>query len=148
MGMRTTRRAITVPTTVQVAGGTGTLRGTVHTRIERREVEDAGWSARGAVVSNQLHDSVEQALVAVLSSSSADAGRARAYCGPAHGHTWLLEGGSSWPPRIMLGSRDGPHEYRLVHDLRSHRPARDHLGNTLYMPVLPGRDRDGRSSTA
>lgn len=83
--MTTTRRARTVSVTAEVAG----------------------WSSRGAVVSNQLHASVEQAVVAVLGSSPADAERARAYCGPAHGHTWLLEGESSWPPRIMLVGRDG-----------------------------------------
>ena len=146
--MRTTRRARTVPTTVEFAGGTGTLTGTARTWIERRGVEDASWPARGAVVPNQLHVSVEQAVVAILDLSPTDAERARAYCGPAHGHTWLLESGSSWPPRIMLVSQDGPHEYRLIHDLRAHRPARDHLGNTLYMPVIPVSDRDGRTTTA
>ena len=146
--MTTTRRAITVPTTVEVAGGVGTLTGTARTWIEGRGAADASWSARGAVVPNQLHVSVEQAVVAILDVSPTDAERARAYCGPAHGHTWLLESGSPWPRRITLVSQDGPHGYRLIHDLRAHRPARDHLGNTLYMPVIPGRDRVGRTTTA
>ena len=108
-----------MPTTVEVAGGVGALAGTARTWIK----------GRGAV-------------------SPTDAEGARAYCGPAHGHTWLLESGSSWPPRTMLVSQDRPREYRLIHDLRAHRPARDHLGHTLYMLVIPGRDRDGSTTTA
>ncbi len=42
--------------TVHVAGGVVTLSGTVRTWTERRQVEDAAWSAPGvAVVSNLLH---------------------------------------------------------------------------------------------
>jgi osmotically-inducible protein OsmY len=42
--------------TVHVAGGVVTLSGTVRTWTERRQVEDASWSAPGvAVVSNVLH---------------------------------------------------------------------------------------------
>lgn len=75
-------------------------------------------------------------------------GWARAYCGPAHGRTWLRAGPEAWPACVVLGSPAGPQEYRLVHDPRSHRPARDHLGNTLYMPVRIPRDRAAVQATA
>lgn len=49
---------------------------------------------------------------------------------------------SAWPPVVFLHSHHGPQEYRLVHDLRSRRPARADLGNTPHMPVteaIPAR---------
>ena len=81
-------------------------------------------------------------------TSLSDQEWAKAYCGPAHGYTWRRETASSWPPRIVLTSRSGPYEYRLVHDLRAHRPARDHLGNTLYMPAHRGNAQRRRNTTA
>jgi hypothetical protein len=88
--------------------------------------------------------------VTILEHSPTDTAAewAKAYCGPAHGLTWQRQGPTSWPPRIVLASRAGPQEYRLVHDPRAHRPARDHLGNTLYMPVPRSSDRAGWSTTA
>lgn len=60
---------------------------------------------------------------------------AKACCGPAHGHTWRRDEPSAWPLVVLLDSHVGPQEYRVVHDLRARRPARDEFGNTLYMPV-------------
>lgn len=59
---------------------------------------------------------------------------ARAYCGPSHGLCWALD--SAAPPRAVdIGSGKHRVTYRLVHNPRTRRPARDYLGNYLYMPV-------------
>jgi hypothetical protein len=59
---------------------------------------------------------------------------ARAYGGPAHGHRWAVPAADP-PDRVVLGAATC---YRLVHGPRTHLPARDHLGNYLYMPVRHG----------
>jgi hypothetical protein len=66
---------------------------------------------------------------------------ARAYGGPAHGRCWPIE--DQDPPAEVAIVPDGP-SYRLIHHPRTHQPAKDHLGNYLYMPVSPqaaGHDR-------
>lgn len=60
---------------------------------------------------------------------------AKAYCGPAHGHAWSLEDPASCPDRVVLTCGSGQHDYQLVRDPRARRPARDHLGSVVYMPL-------------
>lgn len=90
---------------------------------------------------------VEREVVTTLEAPVATAEWARACCGPAHGRTWLREDTAAWPTRVVLASRAGPQEYRLVLARRTHRPARDHLGTTLYVPVSRIGDRPGWGST-
>jgi len=76
-------------------------------------------------------------------------GRARAYCGPAHGRQWTVD--ADEPPACVELSV-GPTSclYRLVRQRRNRRPAHDEMGNLLYVhvadrspnppePVLAGR---------
>jgi hypothetical protein len=57
---------------------------------------------------------------------------ARAYCGPAHGHSWDLRGA---PPRLVSLRVGGDvWSYRLVHNPDTGRPALDHMDNYLYVP--------------
>lgn len=72
---------------------------------------------------------------------------ARAGCGPAHGQTWRRTAAETWPPRIVLVSSSGLREYGLVHDLRAHRPARDHHGSTLFVPTAGRGDRAARGGS-
>jgi hypothetical protein len=60
-----------------------------------------------------------------------------AYCGPAHGQTWTHPDTADWPPEIMLSSGGLEYPYRLIHDVRARRLARDHSGNVLYVAVNP-----------
>ena len=59
---------------------------------------------------------------------------ARAYGGSAHGHRWTVPSAAP-PDQVVLGDSTC---YRLVHAPDTHRPALDHLGNYLYMPVRHG----------
>lgn len=60
---------------------------------------------------------------------------ARAYSGAAHRLCWFLPSEEEAPLAVDLGT-DGPTQrYRLVHHPRTRRPARDHLGNLVYMPI-------------
>ncbi len=59
----------------------------------------------------------------------------RAYCGPAHGQTWLLEPGAE-PPTAVKAGNDRQLVYRLIYRLDTGEPALDDLGNYLYLPVL------------
>lgn len=73
--------------------------------------------------------------------AGAPAGRtwcARAYCGPAHGRRWELRAAAAPPSVVELTGGGQRVRYRLVHHPRTRQPARDHLGNFLYMPVLYG----------
>ena len=69
---------------------------------------------------------------------------ARAYGGPAHGRRWTVPNAAAPPDTVVLeneaasGGEGMITPYVLVHHPRSHRPARDHLGNYLYMPVRYG----------
>lgn len=67
--------------------------------------------------------------------TSVDQGRARAYCGPAHGHCWVLDPVAVPPSSVELGVGSDLTCYRLVHHPRTRRPARDYWGNYLYMPL-------------
>lgn len=60
---------------------------------------------------------------------------ARAYCGPAHGISWRVS--SDEQPAASVSVRVGGEQlsYRLVVHSLTRRPARDLLGNYLYMPL-------------
>ncbi len=60
----------------------------------------------------------------------------RAYGGPAHGQMRAIPVGSAPPAAMDFGTGDVV--YRLIGRPGSGEPALDHLGNYLYMPVLPG----------
>jgi hypothetical protein len=78
-------------------------------------------------------------MTAITAALTGTAVRAKAYCGPAHGQDWTIIGGHTIPERVVLDATGGVHCYQLVHDPRLRRPARDHHGNFLYMPVRSGR---------
>ncbi|RBY95401.1 hypothetical protein DQ237_15210 [Blastococcus sp. TF02-8] len=62
---------------------------------------------------------------------------ARAYCGPAHGQRWTVD--ASEPPAwVELPVSESSCLYRLVRQRRTGRPARDDLGNVLYVPMTGG----------
>ena len=69
---------------------------------------------------------------------------ARAYCGPAHGQQWPIgpEGPPAWV-ELPGGSSSCP--YRLVRHPRTGRPARDHRGNYLYVPIVVDGALDDRA---
>ena len=60
---------------------------------------------------------------------------ARAYCGPAHGQSWGVDVEGSSPAVVELDAAAGRVRYRLVLQPGSGLPARDYLGNYLYVPV-------------
>jgi hypothetical protein len=60
---------------------------------------------------------------------------ARAYCGPAHGHCWTVDTDVELQPVVWLRSGTQPAAYRVTLDPVTRRPARDRLGNAVYMPV-------------
>lgn len=66
---------------------------------------------------------------------------ARAYGGPAHGQCWPIADDD--PPDELDVAPDSP-IYRLIHHPGTHEPAKDHLGNYLYMPVSPQADGHDR----
>lgn len=74
------------------------------------------------------------------------AGReARAYSGPAHGQQWPVTDPEP-PAWVELPTGAASALYRLVRHPRSHRPARDQLGNYVYVPMTsapaePGDDQ-------
>lgn len=74
-------------------------------------------------------------LDVVPPASRPSAGQARAYCGPAHHRCWTLPPSTDPPALVDLPVPDGSVRYRLVRHPRSGRPARDHCGNFLYVPV-------------
>jgi hypothetical protein len=61
------------------------------------------------------------------------ADQARAYCGPAHGRLWPLTPGTTPPGTVDLMVDGHRALYRLVYSPRTRQPARDHLGNYLYI---------------
>ena len=63
--------------------------------------------------------------------------QARAWCGPAHGMLWQLTPGAPPVGAIDLVTvADGAWTYRLVVHPLTHRPARDHQGRFVYLPVV------------
>lgn len=60
---------------------------------------------------------------------------ARAYCGPAHRHSWTLAADGPLPEEVLLAQDGKTYRYRLVHDLRERRPARDEYGDWMYLPA-------------
>jgi len=60
---------------------------------------------------------------------------ARAYGGSAHRLCWFVLAEQDAPSEIDLGLDGQAELYRLVHHPRTGRPARDHLGNLVYMPL-------------
>jgi len=61
--------------------------------------------------------------------------RARAYCGPAHGQCWTVDADIELHPVVWLEGGEGSAAYQVTVDPVSRRPARDRLGNVVYMPV-------------
>lgn len=59
----------------------------------------------------------------------------RAYCGPAHGAQWPVTDGRP-PAWVELPCGTSSALYRLVRHPRTGRPARDILGNLLYVPMV------------
>lgn len=59
----------------------------------------------------------------------------RAYGGPAHGYSWLLAPAAAPLAAVDVVAGHRVVTYRLIHHPHTHLPARDHLGNYLYMPV-------------
>jgi len=80
-----------------------------------------------------MTDLADRPMVAEPPTGAADR-RARAYCGPAHGRSWpLVEEAGAPAPTTTLAADGQVMRYRLVLHPRTRRPARDHLGNYLYM---------------
>jgi hypothetical protein len=73
--------------------------------------------------------------------------QARAYCGPAHGMQWTVAGQEP-PAWVELPWGTSSVLYRLVRRPRSHRPARDHLGYYLYVPLTGAGNDPDRDSPA
>jgi hypothetical protein len=69
---------------------------------------------------------------------------ARAYCGPAHGQQWPI-GREGPPARVELPGGSSMCPYRLVRHPRTGRPARDHRGNYLYVPIVVDGAPDDRA---
>jgi hypothetical protein len=65
-----------------------------------------------------------------------DSGQARAYCGPAHGRSWSLTRDTTPPGTVELMVGGQQFRYRLAYNPMTRRPARDHLGNYLYIAVI------------
>lgn len=94
-----------------------------------------------------MTDHVVQPLVAEPPTGVGDRW-ARAYCGPAHGRSWPVEQAGAPAPTATLAADGQQMRYRLVLHPQTRRPARDHLGNYLYMflprfehaPTVPERD--------
>lgn len=76
-----------------------------------------------------------------------EAREARAYCGPAHGQEWTVSAGepAAW---VELPTGASSCLYRLVRDGRTRRPARDHLGFLLYVPISDTGRPPATSATA
>jgi hypothetical protein len=60
---------------------------------------------------------------------------ARAYCGPAHGQCWTVETDIELQPVVWLRGGAQSAAYQVTFDPVTGRPARDRLGNAVYMPV-------------
>ncbi len=73
---------------------------------------------------------------------------ARAYCGPAHGRTWALAAGEPVTEQVNVCAHGHTHSYRLVHDLRARRPARDDFGHWMYLPASTAAGRHPNIATA
>jgi hypothetical protein len=67
---------------------------------------------------------------------SVDGGQARAYCGPAHGRSWTLTRDTTPPGTVELMVGGQQFHYRLVYNPRTRQPAKDHLGNYLYIAAI------------
>lgn len=63
---------------------------------------------------------------------------ARAYCGPAHGQSWVIGCDTPLADQVTLGNDGDASSYQLVRDAQTGRPARDRHGNFLYMPERYG----------
>ncbi|MEP6815339.1 MAG: hypothetical protein ABI873_07305 [Marmoricola sp.] len=70
--------------------------------------------------------------------------RARAYCGPSHGVSWVVGGAGDPPDAVEVPDPCGDLEYRLVRQPRTRRPARDSQGNYLYLPSWTNSAAEGR----
>ena len=71
---------------------------------------------------------------------------ARAYGGPAHGQEWTVDPVEP-PPWVELHTGFSSSLYRLARHPRTGRPARDYLGNLLYVPITDvGPTKDTRDA--
>lgn len=75
-----------------------------------------------------------------VGAAPVDQSRGRAYCGPSHGHSWVLHAAAPPPRTVELGAGSHRVTYRLVRHPRTRQPALDHWGSYLYMPLRSGLD--------
>jgi hypothetical protein len=61
--------------------------------------------------------------------------RARAYCGPAHGQSWIVDTDIELQSVVWLEGGAGSAAYQVTFDPETRRPARDRQGNFVYMPL-------------
>ena len=71
-----------------------------------------------------------------IKAISVDSAYARAYCGPAHGRSWTLSPDTTPPATVELRVDGQQVHYRLAYNPLTRRPAKDHLGNYLYIAVV------------
>lgn len=81
-----------------------------------------------------IHDPHREAEVIPGPGRRPVTGQGRAYCGPAHGQQWSVIGREP-PAWVELPCGASSALYRLVRQPRTGRPARDELGNLLYVPM-------------
>lgn len=72
---------------------------------------------------------------------------ARAYGGSAHGQQWPVRGHEP-PAWVELPVGASSCFYRVARQPRTGRPARDHLGNYLYVPIVETGGTENRSHPA
>ena len=95
-------------------------------------------STREAEPSSNVHHLPDRAAVG---------SDARAYCGAAHGAQWTVDPVEP-PPWVELPTGSSSSLYRLVRHPRTGRPARDYLGDLLYVPVVDGAAPPGTCGDA
>jgi hypothetical protein len=83
----------------------------------------------------KLRDSRHHGALGAPPVTDQFAGRARAYCGPAHGRCWTFDADVKLQPVLWLADGTGSAPYRVALDPATRRPARDRLGNVMYLPV-------------
>jgi hypothetical protein len=82
------------------------------------------------------------ARAAPPSPPTAPGSEARAWCGPGHGLEWAAPSHQLPADVVELATQaDGDWSYRLALHPVTGRPAHDHLGRLVYLPVarVPGR---------
>lgn len=95
-----------------------------------------------------LSDAAASNIIVAREGSTRQTRWARAYCGAAHGHTWALTTGEPVAEHVDVSAHGHTHSYRLVHDLRAQRPARDDFGHWMYLPASITTGRRPNIATA